>query len=596
MRTAGRKAAAVMAAVVLGIAAIAVLGFAAARPAIERRLRQRITDEARERGLAATIGDLRLHPASVELRELVLEGSDGVRLMCREARVRPRLSLLGLLGRAAAVEHGRMLVELPAGLRLGVEPSRWIVEDGWRVLRLRHDVRGETLELTFAREGAAVRAGLRAADARLSSLVELRRHGCVLADPGTLTGGAQLVRDGKGTVHLSVQLRSHGFALAPLDGGPGGSCAAAAVGERTDVEAEAEVAVRPTDGSLRVESFRVSAAGVEAAGHLVVEGGSARPEIDLDTTVERLDFARLLAAAGVEVPAGDLGSALLSLRVRGPLAEPAALAVEQRLDFRPPARALPSIEKLKGPFVHHATAFDGRDVAIDVSADSPAFVALDDVPPLFVQALLLAEDAGFWGHHGIDLGELPAALATNLERGTFARGASTITQQLAKNLFLSREKRIGRKLAEASLALLLDAALGKRRVLEIYLNVIEWGPALYGIGPASRHYFGRGPAELATKQMVFLVSMIPGPVKYQRSIEGGVPTPFLDGQMASLLAKLHATGALDDAAYEAALAAPLGLVAEEPPAPVPAGGDGAAPPAAPATLPPAALTSSEPPQ
>ena len=586
MRPPVRKTAAI-AGTVLALGALAALAFAALRPAVEARLRQRITDEARARGLAATIGDLRLHPASVELRELVLEGAEGVRVMCREARVRPRLSLLGLIGRAAAVEHGRVLVELPAGLRLSVEPSRWVVESGWRALRLRHDVRGEKLELTLAREGAATRAGLRAEDARLSGLLELRRHGCVLADPGTLTGGAQLVNDGTGAVHASLQLRARGFALAPLGGGPGGGCAPAAVGERTDVEAEAEVSARPAEGSVRVERFRISAAGVEATGRVSVEGGSARPEVDLDATVERLDFARLLAAAGVEVPAGDLGSALLSLRVRGPLGEPAALAVEQRLDFRPPARALPAIERLRGPFVHHATAFDGREVAIDVSPGSPDFVALDEVPPLFVQALLLGEDAGFWSHHGIDLGELPAAVATNLERGTFARGASTITQQLAKNLFLSREKRIGRKLAEASLALLLDAALGKRRVLEIYLNVIEWGPGLYGLDPAARHYFGRGPAELTPKQMAFLVSMIPGPVKYQRSIEGGVPTPFFDGLMASLLAKLHATGALDDAAYEAALAAPLGLVASEPPLSAPAGAEAS---------PSATLTSSEPTQ
>ena len=121
---------------------------------------------------------------------------------------------------------------------------------------------------------------------------------------------------------------------------------------------------------------------------------------------------------------------------------------------------------------------------------------MDAVPELFLRALLLGEDSNFWGHPGIDLSEMPAAIATNLERGTFARGGSTIPQQLAKNLFLSREKRLGRKLEEASLALLLDASLGKRRVLEIYLNVIEWGPGVYGLRPAARHYFGREPSEL----------------------------------------------------------------------------------------------------
>jgi monofunctional biosynthetic peptidoglycan transglycosylase len=555
---------AAFAGVAVVVAAIAAVVFITARPAVERRLRARIAEEARSRGLAATIGELQLRPTSIALREVVLESADGVRVLCREARLRPRLSLLGLLGRAASVEHERVAVDLPAGLRLAVEPSRWVAESGWRELRLRHDVRGETLELSYRREGQTTRAGLRAEDARLSGLVDLRRHGCIVADLGTLSGGGEMVRQADGAVHAALQVRSRGFALAPLGGGAGGGCAPAAVAERIEVEADAELTARPASGSLRIERFRLSAAGVEASGRVSLEGGAGGPEVDLDASVERLEFARLLAAAGVEVADADLGSAVLALRVRGPLADPAALVVEQRLDFRPPSRAVPAIERLRAPFVHRVAAASGRELAIEISPESADFVVLDEVPPLFVQALLLGEDAGFWGHRGIDLGELPAAVATNLARGSFARGASTITQQLAKNLFLSREKRIGRKLAEASLALLLDATLGKRRVLEIYINVIEWGPDLYGLRPAARHYFGREPGALTPKQMAFLVSMIPGPVKYQRSIESGEPTPFFEGLMASLLAKLHATGALDDAAYAAALVEPLGLATAEP--------------------------------
>ena len=190
---------------------------------------------------------------------------------------------------------------------------------------------------------------------------------------------------------------------------------------------------------------------------------------------------------------------------------------------------------------------------------------LAEVPPLFLRALLIAEDANFYGHQGIDLAELPAALAINLAHGAFVRGASTITQQLAKNLFLSRTKTLGRKLEEASLALLLDSALGKRRVLEIYLNVIEWGPGVYGLRPAARHYFGKQPQQLTPKQMAFLVSLIPGPIKYQASIATGTPTPFFEGLMTALLGKLVDVGALGEAEYVAALAEPLGLlVATEP--------------------------------
>jgi membrane peptidoglycan carboxypeptidase len=178
---------------------------------------------------------------------------------------------------------------------------------------------------------------------------------------------------------------------------------------------------------------------------------------------------------------------------------------------------------------------------------------------LFLRALLLAEDTDFYGHRGVDLRELPYALATNFARGTFVRGASTIPQQLAKNLFLTRRKTVSRKVEEAALALLLDSTLGKPRMLEIYLNVIEWGPGIYGLEPAARYYFGREPSQLTPRQMAFLVVLIPGPVKYQRSLATGTPTPFFDGMIVTLLGKLLAAGALSEKEYQSALEAPLDL-------------------------------------
>jgi hypothetical protein len=290
-----------------------------------------------------------------------------------------------------------------------------------------------------------------------------------------------------------------------------------------------------------------------------VDGGFARPVVDLHLDVPRVDFARLLATAGLDLPADDLGSATLSARVSGPLLDAPALRVTQRIDFTPPARPLPAIERLKGPFVHTAWSRDGQAHEIRVSPEWPEFVRLDEVPPLFVRALLIGEDAGFYGHPGIDLRELPVAVARNLALGIPARGASTIPQQLAKNLLLSRRKTLSRKLEEAALALLLDASLGKSRELEIYLNVIEWGPGVYGLRPAARHYFAREPMHLTPKQMAFLVSLVPGPIKYQRSIEGGVVTPFFEGLVATLLAKLRSVDALSGEEYAAALAEPLDL-------------------------------------
>jgi membrane peptidoglycan carboxypeptidase len=197
--------------------------------------------------------------------------------------------------------------------------------------------------------------------------------------------------------------------------------------------------------------------------------------------------------------------------------------------------------------------------AVLVGPESPDFIPLAEVPPLFVRAVLLAEDANFYGHSGIDLAEIPAAVAEDLARGAFVRGASTIPQQLAKNLFLSRKKTLGRKLEEASLALLLDSTLGKERELEIYLNIVQWGPELYGLRPAARHYFGKEVSALTPRETAFLVCLIPGPIKYQQSIATGVPTPFFEGLMDTLLGKLQSVGALSEEEYEAALAAPLDL-------------------------------------
>jgi membrane peptidoglycan carboxypeptidase len=230
--------------------------------------------------------------------------------------------------------------------------------------------------------------------------------------------------------------------------------------------------------------------------------------------------------------------------------------VSQQLDFTPPPRPLPALERLRFAFVHEVSTTDGVK-QIAVSPASPDFIALADVPPLFVETLLLGEDGGFFGHRGVDLAEVPAAVLTNWSRGGAARGASTITQQLAKNLFLSREKNLGRKLQELSLALLLEATLDKQRILEIYLNVIEWGPGLYGLRPAARRYFHKEPRDLTAREMAFLVALIPGPLKYQRSFASGTLSPGFRPLVDNLLVKLRSVEALGQREYEEAMAEEL---------------------------------------
>jgi monofunctional glycosyltransferase len=125
------------------------------------------------------------------------------------------------------------------------------------------------------------------------------------------------------------------------------------------------------------------------------------------------------------------------------------------------------------------------------------------------RAVLVAEDGAFWQHDGVDYQQLKESMETNLERMEFARGASTITQQLAKNLYLSPSKNPLRKLRELLIARRLEAELSKQRILELYLNVIEWGNGIYGAEAAARSYFGKSAADLTPPESALLAASIP---------------------------------------------------------------------------------------
>lgn len=127
------------------------------------------------------------------------------------------------------------------------------------------------------------------------------------------------------------------------------------------------------------------------------------------------------------------------------------------------------------------------------------------------RAVLVAEDAAFFEHEGIDLDELRASLERNWEEGRFARGGSTITQQLAKNLYLSPSRNPIRKLRELLIARRLETALTKRRILELYLNVIEWGNGIFGCEAAARVYFGKPASALGPSEAALLAGAIINP-------------------------------------------------------------------------------------
>src|SRR6185369_5273997 len=142
------------------------------------------------------------------------------------------------------------------------------------------------------------------------------------------------------------------------------------------------------------------------------------------------------------------------------------------------------------------------------------WVSYNSISPHLRNAVLIAEDSAFFQHSGYDVGEIKESVKRDWREKRFARGASTITQQLAKNLYLSTSRSPLRKVNEFFIAQELEKNLSKQRIFEIYLNVIEWGDGIYGVEPAARRYFGKSSSELLPEEAAILAAMIPNPRRY----------------------------------------------------------------------------------
>jgi monofunctional biosynthetic peptidoglycan transglycosylase len=139
------------------------------------------------------------------------------------------------------------------------------------------------------------------------------------------------------------------------------------------------------------------------------------------------------------------------------------------------------------------------------------------ISPHLKRAIIASEDAKFVDHEGFDWAGIQKAIEKNQKRGKVVAGGSTISQQLAKNLFLSPAKTPWRKAEEALITLMLEATWSKQRILEVYLNVIEWGNGVFGAGAAARHYYGIAAAQLSAEQAAKLAGMVPNPRLYDRN-------------------------------------------------------------------------------
>lgn len=139
---------------------------------------------------------------------------------------------------------------------------------------------------------------------------------------------------------------------------------------------------------------------------------------------------------------------------------------------------------------------------------------LNEISPYLINAVLISEDDRFYSHYGIDWIELKESIKKDIKKRRFVRGASTISQQVAKNLYLSPKKTVWRKFIEILISLKLEKTLTKRRILEIYLNIAEWGNGIFGAEAASQFYFGKSASELTPFESASLASILPNPHKY----------------------------------------------------------------------------------
>jgi monofunctional glycosyltransferase len=159
------------------------------------------------------------------------------------------------------------------------------------------------------------------------------------------------------------------------------------------------------------------------------------------------------------------------------------------------------------------------------------WVPYDRISTHLKRAVITSEDARFVEHEGVDWDAVQKAYEENARRGRPAKGGSTISQQLAKNLFLSGEKSYLRKAQELVITTMLEWLWDKRRILEVYLNVVEWGDGVFGAEAAARHYFGIGAAQLGPEQSARLAAFLPSPKRYGRIRSG----PYLDSRTDDIL-------------------------------------------------------------
>lgn len=214
---------------------------------------------------------------------------------------------------------------------------------------------------------------------------------------------------------------------------------------------------------------------------------------------------------------------------------------------------VPDFKRLKDYVDVPIRLADGTKSTRRVGPHAAGWVPISKVSNHLLMAVIASEDTSFYSHKGVDFYELKESIKKDLKEKRWARGASTLTQQLIKNVYLSPEKTLSRKVKEILWAREIEKVFTKAQILQFYVNMAEWGPGIYGILEASRHYFGVSPAELTPKQAAFLAMLLPSPVKYHVYYSRRSLTPWSSGRVNRILSIMKSMGFIDESSYEVAL-------------------------------------------
>ncbi|UOF00275.1 monofunctional biosynthetic peptidoglycan transglycosylase [Bdellovibrio reynosensis] len=207
---------------------------------------------------------------------------------------------------------------------------------------------------------------------------------------------------------------------------------------------------------------------------------------------------------------------------------------------------LPTKETIKG-------CLTTKMYQVELCPTSKNYVPLKQISPYLQKAIILTEDSSFYTHKGFDWESIEKNAREGWESGVFKKGGSTITQQLAKNMFLSKDRTFIRKGLEALITDRIESTLTKKEILERYLNVVEFGKDIYGIKAAAKYYFQKSPAELNIVESSFLAMVLPNPVKYSKSYYRKELTPFASKRLNNIIDNMYRYHRINDDEYNQAI-------------------------------------------